>query len=164
MEKYVPQEPNYLDDSTEIRDKDFYTDGSGLFDPRRQYAPESLSRHRALSSGISPQHHNRLGLEGLVLALPWWEPCKNTVPAGKTELARESGNINSDGSIDSNFKDGSENVCIYVDSDKYDIISGEPDFGYWKTEITNQLNTEACFTNIYVPNIVSPTSTEQVTL
>ena len=30
-------------------------------------------------------------MEGLVLALPWWEPCADTVPEGKSKLAEITG-------------------------------------------------------------------------
>ena len=151
VEKYTPQEAQWEDDATEIDDPDFDTDGTGLFDPRKQYAPEKLNRHRALHKDTTADHWNRPGLEGLVLTLPWWEECKGVAPAGKTELARAE-NIEGkqvDGSI--SFKSGSENFCIYVDSDKYDIMSGNAQFGYWKTDVTNHLNTTACFILHYPP-------------
>ena len=40
---------------------------------------------------------------------------------------------------------GSFAHCIYVDTDKYNIMSGQDHFGYWKTDITQELNTQAGF-------------------
>ena len=140
VDEYTPREPEY---DLNIKDTDFLQNDNGgiVFDPRKQYAPANLNRHRALPAGITDHHWNRLGLEGMVLALPWWEACQNDLPDGKKELARASGKI-VDGRID--FEKNDETFCIYID-DTDNIMNGEEHFGYWKTDITEELDTQERF-------------------
>ena len=137
----MPHNPIYEEDT--ILDTDFLKNENGgiVFDPRKQYAPANLNRHRAIPAGITPHHWNRLGLEGKVLALPWWQTCQNDPPVGKKELARDTGR-NIDGIID--FEQDDETFCIYIDEND-DIMKGQEHFGYWKTDITEHLNTKARF-------------------
>jgi len=140
VDKFMPHTPVY---DTDIKDTDFLKNENGgiVYDPRKQYAPANLNRHRALSAGITDHHWNRLGLEGMVLALPWWETCKTVAPTGKKELARRTGQI-VDGRID--FEKTGETFCIYIDAND-NIMKGEEHFGYWKTDITQPLDTEVRF-------------------
>ena len=140
VDQFMPQTAVY---DTDIKDTDFLKNENGgiVYDPRKQYAPANLNRHRALSAGITDHHWNRLGLEGMVLALPWWETCKTVVPTGKKELAQTTGQI-VDGRID--FEKTGENFCIYIDAND-NIMQGEEHFGYWKTDITQPLDTEERF-------------------
>ena len=137
----MPRTPAYEEDT--IQDFDFLKNENGgiIFDPRKQYAPANLNRHRPLTAGMTDHHWNRIGIEGMVLALPWWEPCQDTVPAGKQELARDTGKT-IDGKID--FEKDDENYCIYIDAND-NIMDEQEHFGYWKTDITQPLDTEVRF-------------------